>query len=111
MVQARPTLTATRRWRSTAELVAALTGRDLQLRYQGSVFGWAWSLVRPLALGLILSFALGKRSSAPGSPPNSCWPVSFPGSGSRVRSRPAPGLSSAMAAFSRRCGSLAQSFP
>ena len=60
MVQARPTLTATRRWRSTAELVAALTGRDLQLRYQGSVFGWAWSLVRPLALGLILSFALGK---------------------------------------------------
>jgi len=48
------------RWRSTAELVAALTSRDLHLRYQGSVFGWAWSLVRPLALGLILSFALGK---------------------------------------------------
>jgi ABC-type polysaccharide/polyol phosphate export permease len=32
----------------------------LRLRYQGSVFGWAWSLARPLALGIILSFALGK---------------------------------------------------
>jgi lipopolysaccharide transport system permease protein len=47
-------------FRSSAELVRALTGRDLRLRYQGSVFGWAWSLARPLALGLILSFALGK---------------------------------------------------
>jgi len=47
-------------FRSTAELVSALTGRELRLRYQGSVFGWAWSLARPLALGLILSFALGK---------------------------------------------------
>lgn len=46
--------------RSSAELVAALTSRELRLRYQGSVFGWAWSLVRPLALGLTLSFALGK---------------------------------------------------
>lgn len=41
-------------------MLAALAGRDLRLRYQGSLFGWAWSLVRPLALGLILSFALGK---------------------------------------------------
>ena len=40
--------------------MAALTSRELRLRYQGSVFGWAWSLARPLALGLILSFALGK---------------------------------------------------
>lgn len=46
--------------RSSLELVAALTSRDVRLRYQGSVFGWAWSLARPLALGLILSFALGK---------------------------------------------------
>jgi ABC-type polysaccharide/polyol phosphate export permease len=46
--------------RSTTELVSALTGRELRLRYQGSIFGWAWSLARPLALGLILSFALGK---------------------------------------------------
>lgn len=46
--------------RNAAELVAAITGRDLRLRYQGSVFGWLWSLARPLALGLILTFALGK---------------------------------------------------
>ena len=46
--------------RSSTELVTALTGRELRLRYQGSIFGWAWSLVKPLALGLVLSFALGK---------------------------------------------------
>lgn len=46
--------------RNTAELVWALTTRDLRLRYQDSIFGWAWSLVRPLALGIILTFALGK---------------------------------------------------
>jgi ABC-type polysaccharide/polyol phosphate export permease len=49
-----------RTMRSSFELVAALTSRDLRLRYQGSVFGWAWSMARPLALGIILSFALGK---------------------------------------------------
>ncbi len=50
---------ATRRsTRNGFELLSALTSRDLRLRYQGSVVGWAWSLVRPLALGLILSFAL-----------------------------------------------------
>jgi ABC-type polysaccharide/polyol phosphate export permease len=46
--------------RGSTQLIAALTSRELRLRYQGSFFGWAWSLVRPLALGLILSFALGK---------------------------------------------------
>jgi len=46
--------------RNGFELLSALTGRELRLRYQGSVFGWAWSLLRPLALGLTLSFALGK---------------------------------------------------
>ncbi|MEO8541047.1 MAG: ABC transporter permease [bacterium] len=49
-----------RGFRKSSELLAALTSRELRLRYQGSLFGWAWSLVRPLALGLILSFALGK---------------------------------------------------
>lgn len=48
-----------RSWRNTLELLAALTSRDLRLRYQGSVFGWLWTLARPLALGAILSFALG----------------------------------------------------
>ena len=49
-----------RSFRSSAELLGSLTSRELRLRYQGSFFGWAWSLLRPLALGLILSFALGK---------------------------------------------------
>ncbi|MGH7753839.1 MAG: ABC transporter permease [Gemmatimonadales bacterium] len=49
---------AQRSARNGFELLTALTSRDLRLRYQGSFFGWAWSLVRPLALGLILSFAL-----------------------------------------------------
>ena len=46
--------------RSSFELLMALTSREIRLRYQGSIFGWAWSLVRPLALGIILTFALGK---------------------------------------------------
>jgi ABC-type polysaccharide/polyol phosphate export permease len=46
--------------RNTVQLLHALTIRDLKLRYQGSIFGWAWSMLRPLALGAILSFALGK---------------------------------------------------
>ncbi|MCK9520681.1 MAG: ABC transporter permease [Dehalococcoidia bacterium] len=45
--------------RNSIELLAALTSRDLRLRYQGSVFGWLWTLARPLALGAVLSFALG----------------------------------------------------
>lgn len=46
--------------RSGVELLAALTSRDLRLRYQGSLLGWAWSLIRPFALGLVLTFALGR---------------------------------------------------
>lgn len=46
--------------RSGLELLAALTNRDLRLRDQGSLLGWAWSLIRPFALGLVLTFALGK---------------------------------------------------
>lgn len=51
---------AGRSLRNGVQLLNALTSRDLKLRYQGSIFGWAWSLVRPLALGIILTFALGK---------------------------------------------------
>jgi ABC-type polysaccharide/polyol phosphate export permease len=46
--------------RNAAQLLSAISSRDLRLRYQGSIMGWAWSLVSPLALGLTLSFALGK---------------------------------------------------
>lgn len=51
---------ASRSLRNTTELVGALTSRELRLRYQGSLLGWVWSLIRPLTLGLVLSFALGK---------------------------------------------------
>lgn len=51
---------ARRSVRNAYELLVALTARDLRLRYQGSLFGWGWSLVRPLALGVVLYFALGK---------------------------------------------------
>lgn len=44
---------------NAVQLLHALTTRDLKLRYQGSIFGWVWSLLKPLALGAILSFALG----------------------------------------------------
>lgn len=50
----------TRSLRNGVQLLSALTSRDLKLRYQGSFFGWAWSLARPLSLGIILTFALGK---------------------------------------------------
>lgn len=46
--------------RNATELLWAMTARDLRLRYQESIFGWGWTLVRPLALGVVLYFALGK---------------------------------------------------
>ncbi|MEX2080257.1 MAG: ABC transporter permease [Dehalococcoidia bacterium] len=49
---------------ATSQLLTALTVRDLKLRYQGSFFGWAWTLARPLALGIVLYFALGKVLAA-----------------------------------------------
>ena len=55
-----PTAREGRSARNTFQLLSALTARELKLRYQGSIFGWAWSMLRPLALGAILSFALGK---------------------------------------------------
>ena len=55
-----PRAPVSRSLRNSAELVGALTSRELRLRYQGSLLGWAWSLIRPLSLGLVLSFALGK---------------------------------------------------
>ncbi|WBL36754.1 ABC transporter permease [Tepidiforma flava] len=58
MAMARPA--QGRSLRNAVELVTALTSRDLRLRYQGSVLGWAWSLARPLALGAVLAFALGR---------------------------------------------------
>jgi ABC-type polysaccharide/polyol phosphate export permease len=42
------------------ELLYLLTLRDLKLRYQDTVFGLLWSLMKPLALGAVLYVALSK---------------------------------------------------
>jgi ABC-type polysaccharide/polyol phosphate export permease len=42
------------------DLLLALTSRDLRTRYQGTVFSFVWWIARPLAMGLVLYFALGR---------------------------------------------------
>jgi ABC-type polysaccharide/polyol phosphate export permease len=42
------------------ELLYLLTFRELKLRYQDTVFGFLWSLIRPLLLGAVLFVALRK---------------------------------------------------
>ena len=46
--------------RRTWELLYLLTLRDLKLRYQDTVFGLLWSLMKPLALGAVLYVALSQ---------------------------------------------------
>lgn len=47
-------------WSRAWDLLFALTTRELILRYRGTVLGYAWWVARPLALGLLLWFALRK---------------------------------------------------
>ena len=47
------------------ELFYLLAWRDLLVRYKQTVVGVAWSLVRPLATMLILTFVFGKLSKMP----------------------------------------------
>ena len=42
------------------DLLVALTTREIMLRYRGTVLGYVWWVARPLALGLLLWFALKK---------------------------------------------------
>src|SRR3989304_9750104 len=42
----------------TWELLYLLTLRDLKLRYQDTVLGFLWSLMKPLALGAVLFVAM-----------------------------------------------------
>lgn len=42
------------------DLLFAITSRELVLRYRGTVLGYVWWVLRPLALGVLLWFALGK---------------------------------------------------
>lgn len=45
---------------SAWDLLLALTARDIKARYQGTFFSFIWWIARPLALGLVLYFALGR---------------------------------------------------
>jgi lipopolysaccharide transport system permease protein len=49
---------ALERFRRTWELLYLLTARELKLRYQDTVLGFVWSVLKPLLLGLVLYFAL-----------------------------------------------------
>lgn len=44
---------------SAWDLLLALTVRDLRVKYHGTILSYLWWLARPLALGLIMYFALG----------------------------------------------------
>jgi ABC-type polysaccharide/polyol phosphate export permease len=45
---------------SAWDLLLALTARDIKARYQGTFFSFIWWIARPLAMGLVLYFALGR---------------------------------------------------
>jgi lipopolysaccharide transport system permease protein len=49
-----------RQARRAYDLLYLLTFRELKLRYQDTIFGYLWSLVRPLVEGLVLFIALRK---------------------------------------------------
>ncbi|MPZ50163.1 MAG: hypothetical protein GEU75_12850 [Dehalococcoidia bacterium] len=46
--------------RHAIELLYLLTRRELKLRYQDTVFGFAWTAAKPLLFGLVVWFALHK---------------------------------------------------
>jgi len=45
---------------TTWNLLSAITMRDIRVRYQGTFLSFIWWVARPLALGLVLYFALGR---------------------------------------------------
>jgi lipopolysaccharide transport system permease protein len=54
-------LAAAVRSSSTAwDLLLAITARDLRVRYQGTFFSYLWWIARPLAMGFVMYFALGR---------------------------------------------------
>lgn len=62
-----------RRYRYSVILLKQLVKTDFKLRYQGSVLGYAWSLLRPLFLFVILYFVFGVFLKAKGDIPH--YPV------------------------------------
>ncbi|HEX5744506.1 MAG TPA: ABC transporter permease [Candidatus Saccharimonadales bacterium] len=61
------------RYRYSTILLKQLVKTDFKLRYQGSVLGYAWSLLRPLFLFVILYFVFGVFLKAQGDIPH--YPV------------------------------------
>jgi ABC-2 type transport system permease protein len=61
------------RYRYSAILLRELVKTDFKLRYQGSVLGYLWSLLRPLALFLILYLVFAKFLKFGGTIPH--YPV------------------------------------
>lgn len=61
------------RYRYSAILLRELVKTDFKLRYQGSVLGYLWSLLRPLALFLILYIVFAKFLKFGGTIPH--YPV------------------------------------
>jgi lipopolysaccharide transport system permease protein len=54
-------LAAAARSTSTAwDLLIAVTARDLKVTYQGTVLSYVWWIARPLAMGFVMYFALGR---------------------------------------------------
>ncbi len=45
---------------SSWDLLVAITTRDLKVRYQGAILSYMWWIARPLALGGVMYFALGR---------------------------------------------------
>lgn len=56
-------------------LLKQLVKTDFKLRYQGSVLGYAWSLLRPLFIFIILYIVFGVFLKAKGNPPIQHYPV------------------------------------
>lgn len=65
----------TQRYRYSIILLKQLVKTDFKLRYQGSVLGYAWSLLRPLFLFMILYVVFGVFLKAKGNPPIPHYPV------------------------------------
>ena len=63
----------TQRYRYSIILLKQLVKTDFKLRYQGSVLGYAWSLLRPLFLFVILYIVFGVFLKAKGNIPH--YPV------------------------------------
>jgi ABC-2 type transport system permease protein len=53
-----------RQVRRAWELLYLLTFRELKLRYQDTVFGFLWSLIRPLLQGAVLFVVLASSSGS-----------------------------------------------